>query len=187
MKKIMLLTGVLLSLPCLSACQKETNSTNSTSTSQETSSTTTISSETSISSSSQDETTQTSSSLQAQPVLDILGIQAGDYSSLVGTWSDNLGNTLTFDKYGALAEYPTVKMGPNSNIHNNVLELSVQNSEQMSSFRMVFIPQNITYSPTYEDGTSSPDASDTSKDRILIGQNIINSNPDYVYYRVDTP
>ncbi len=52
---------------------------------------------------------------------------------------------------------------------------------------MVFIPQNITYSPTYEDGTSSPDASDTSKDRILIGQNIINSNPDYVYYRVDTP
>ncbi|WP_239023190.1 DUF6287 domain-containing protein, partial [Streptococcus suis] len=91
-----------------------------TSTSQETSSTTTISSETSTSSSSQDETTQTSSSQQAQPVLDILSIQAGDYSSLVGTWRDNLGNTLTFDKYGALAEYPTVKMGPNSNIRNNV-------------------------------------------------------------------
>ncbi|CYW61598.1 hypothetical protein HO757_05955 [Streptococcus suis] len=187
MKKMMLLAGVLLSLSCFSACQKETNSTITTSTSQETSSTTTISSETSTSSSSQDETTQTSSSQQAQPVLDILGIQAGDYSSLVGTWRDNLGNTLTFDKYGALAEYPTVKMGPNSNIRNNVLELSVQNSEQTGSFRIVFIPQNIAYSPTYEDGTSSPDTSDTSKDRILIGQNIINSNPDYVYYRVDTP
>ncbi|HEL1550542.1 hypothetical protein [Streptococcus suis] len=69
MKKMMLLAGVLLSLSCFSACQKETNSTITTSTSQETSSTTTISSETSTSSSSQDETTQTSSSQQVQPSL----------------------------------------------------------------------------------------------------------------------
>lgn len=108
-------------------------------------------------------------------------IQAGDYTSLIGTWVNGQGYSLTFDATGLVEGSITdAVMG-----EDQLLRAHIYHNATNIGVTAIFVPQGIAI-PTahFEDGQEFADASDQSRDRILLTQSLTgHSDPSAFYYK----
>ena len=143
-----------------------------------TTSTATTSSTTTSSTTSQDSITTTEEKLSTQEEqtnaksqrIDEQAIQNGDFSTLVGTWRNGLGQEFTFDKNGLVnsGNIEKVRIG-----NHGTIEFSIR--EGISGYGMSIYPAGTTI--TWVD-------SDLSKNRLIAGQAAPTSS-EQVFYKVD--
>lgn len=145
-----------------STSSKEENSASSTGTSSETSEAT--------------QSSETSSTSENLTQMNISQLAAGDYSSIVGTWTNQNGNTLTFDKSG-LTDGNKIE----SVISNTNGSLTVNVRTGSTGFALVFLPKG-----TSDSKLTFTDNSDTSQDRMYGTQGGPTEQqfPNEVYYKV---
>ncbi|MGT2667427.1 DUF6287 domain-containing protein [Streptococcus rifensis] len=117
--------------------------------------------------------------LARQNSMDIKAIQRGDFSSLVGTWQNANGSTFVFDANG-LIETTNEVILEGTRIENGALHANLRAGNYGAM--MIFIPKD-TIMPIGTDGLE--DGSDTSRDRILSGHQLVVSDDSEFYYRVD--
>ncbi|WP_298729899.1 DUF6287 domain-containing protein [uncultured Granulicatella sp.] len=108
--------------------------------------------------------------------IDIEAIKNGDYSSLAGTWKNNKGQTYTFDANGLVGDYEIV--GNAREVNGFVMVGAKVKSAMAGGFNMIFIQAN---SPFIFNGIQDP--SDSSKDRIMVGQ-AYQGETDCFFYKV---
>lgn len=108
--------------------------------------------------------------------IDIEAIKNGDYSSLAGTWKNNKGQTYTFDANGLVGDYEIV--GNARELNGFVMVGAKVKSAMAGGFNMIFIQAN---SPFIFNGIQDP--SDSSKDRIMVGQ-AYQGETDRFFYKV---
>lgn len=195
MKQLLRYSSLFLCLLALTACQEAKekpaprSSSASTSESKSSSSSTSASQSSSSSTSSPAESstepapTPESSSTPATTGMDIAALQKQDYTSIAGTWQDEQGNTFVFDANGLVHEHYQVNPMNNATIENGVLSASyMPKTSPVGSGMIKFAPKGSSF-PTGVDGL--PDASDSTRDRIWMGQQGVFSNPATFYYRVE--
>ncbi|WP_161980047.1 DUF6287 domain-containing protein [Streptococcus sp. S784/96/1] len=179
---------VLCSLPVLLvACagkkeseskkQTETKVTRTT-TSQTSSTTTTMTSQTETTVTTEVTTAETTS-VPVQNTMNVEQVLAGDFSSVAGTWQNAKGQTYILDKDGLVADDLIIESTYWGGITEGIVTGSVRHS-QGTGFAMVFIPAGKVMPPDVY-----PDASDSTRDRILTGQAYQISDPDLFFYKID--
>lgn len=127
---------------------------------------------------------KTPTSQTATTAMNIAGIQANDYTSIIGTWKNAKGDTLVFDANGLTSDTLMVKLDY-AQLSDGVLSANLTpkpgvNGDGGSMIK--FAPAGTVY-PSGVDG--SQDASDVTKDRIWMGQQTIFSDPNAFYYKID--
>ena len=143
-----------------------------------TTSTATTSSTTTSSTTSQDSITTTEEKLSTQEEqtnagsqrIDEQAIQNGDFSTLVGTWRNGLGQEFTFDKNGLVnsGNIEKVRIG-----NHGTIEFSIR--EGISGYGMSIYPAGLIM-----DGLDT----DLTKNRLIAGQAAPTSS-EQVFYKVD--
>ena len=143
-----------------------------------TTSTATTSSTTTSSTTSQDSSTTTEEKLSTQEEqtnaksqrIDEQAIQNGDFSTLVGTWRNGLGQEFTFDKNGLVnsGNIEKVRIG-----NHGTIEFSIR--EGISGYGMSIYPAGLIM-----DGLDT----DLTKNRLIAGQAAPTSS-EQVFYKVD--
>ena len=143
-----------------------------------TTSTATTSSTTTSSTTSQDSSTTTEEKLSTQEEqtnaksqrIDEQAIQNGDFSTLVGTWRNGLGQEFTFDKNGLVnsGNIEKVRMGSHGTI-----EFSIRDG--ISGYGMSIYPAGLIM-----DGLDT----DLTKNRLIAGQ-AAPTRSEQVFYKVD--
>ena len=143
-----------------------------------TTSTATTSSTTTSSTTSQDSITTTEEKLSTQEEqtnaksqrIDEQAIQNGDFSTLVGTWRNGLGQEFTFDKNGLVnsGNIEKVRIG-----NHGTIEFSIR--EGISGYGMSIYPAGLIM-----DGLDT----DLTKNRLIAGQ-AAPTRSEQVFYRVD--
>ena len=143
-----------------------------------TTSTATTSSTTTSSTTSQDSITTTEEKLSTQEeqtnaksqIIDEQAIQNGDFSTLVGTWRNGLGQEFTFDKNGLVnsGNIEKVRIGSHGTI-----EFSIR--EGISGYGMSIYPAGLIM-----DGLDT----DLTKNRLIAGQ-AAPTRSEQVFYKVD--
>ena len=121
----------------------------------------------------------------AQKGINIVEIQNGDYSSLVGTWRNAEGHTIIFDKNGLVSEHSEIfTVKPEKD--GKILNLGVRpKGGGVGGHFILLIPAGVKAPETIGNGgVKIPDKSDTSRDRIFAGQNYT-GKPEHFHYRVD--
>lgn len=108
--------------------------------------------------------------------IDLQAIKNGDYSSLAGTWKNNKDQTYTFDANGLVGDYEIV--GNAREVNGFVMVGAKVKSAMAGGFNMIFIQAN---SPFIFNGIQDP--SDSSKDRIMVGQ-AYQGETDRFFYKV---
>lgn len=143
-----------------------------------TTSTATTSSTTTSSTTSQDSITTTEEKLSTQEEqtnaksqrIDEQAIQNGDFSTLVGTWRNGLGQEFTFDKNGLVnsGNIEKVRIG-----NHGTIEFSIR--EGISRYGMSIYPAGLIM-----DGLDT----DLTKNRLIAGQSAP-TRSEQVFYKVD--
>lgn len=143
-----------------------------------TTSTATTSSTTTSSTTSQDSITTTEEKLSTQEEqtnaksqrIDEQAIQNGDFSTLVGTWRNGLGQEFTFDKNGLVnsGNIEKVRIG-----NHGTIEFSIR--EGISGYGMSIYPAGLIM-----DGLDT----DLTKNRLIAGQSAP-TRSEQVFYKVD--
>lgn len=113
-------------------------------------------------------------------------IQNGDFSSIAGTWRNGLGWVLEFDKDGLTGKgFVTDGSGVVDRINpdHGYISGGIHSSKPNTAggAAISFLPAGTAMKP---DSDQNSDPSDTSKDRIWVGQQYI-WNSDSFFYRVD--
>lgn len=116
--------------------------------------------------------------------MDSQAILKGDYTSVIGTWQNKKGETLTFNTLGLTNGYSIV---PNSGqTMGQLATLSISADNAAGNGAILFlIPKEITLAAEHLDGTE--DVSDTGKDRMMLSQQSAwnaETLTDSVFYRV---
>lgn len=140
------------------------------------------------SSSSQSSTTSStstsSSSSEAkteQTGMDVTAIKDNNFQSLEGTWKNGNGNTLTFSKNQVTSPTDYEVQNANSSLENGYLRASLRTG--MYGAIIFFIPKGTTLPNV---SGNYPDASDNTKDRILVTQSGgTQSDAKQFYYKAD--
>ena len=147
--------------------QVSTTSTTTTSTTTTTSLTT---SQASVTTTEEKPSTQQEQAHSKSQEIDAQAIQSGDFSSLVGTWRNGLGQEFTFDKNGLVnsGNIEKVSLGNDGSIN-----FSVRTGN--TGFGMIIYPAGTTMK--WVD-------SDSSKNRLIAGQSVP-TNSEQVFYKVD--
>lgn len=115
-----------------------------------------------------------SQNIEYQQKMDVNQLLAGDYSSVVGTWENQRGQELVFTDQGLATQsvYTQDVTLSNGQITNGFYHAAVLSS------RLSFIPAGVS---------NNTDASDLSRDRMVITQNglvVTEDNLDTVFYKV---
>jgi len=149
-------------------------------------------SESSESSSSSQSSESTSSSSEAktesktetkteQTGMDVNAIKDNNFQSLEGTWKNGNGNSLTFSKDQVTAPTDYEVQNANSSLENGYLRASLRTG--MYGAIIFFIPKGTTLPNV---SGNNPDASDNTKDRILVTQSgDAQSDAKQFYYKAD--
>lgn len=147
--------------------QVSTTSTTTTSTTTTTSLTT---SQASVTTTEEKPSTQQEQAQPKSQEIDAQAIQNGDFSTLVGTWRNGLGQEFTFDKNGLVnsGNIDKVSLGNDGSIN-----FSVRSGN--TGFGMSVYPAGTTMK--WVD-------SDSSKNRLIAGQSVP-TNSEQVFYKVD--
>ncbi|MBJ8349197.1 DUF6287 domain-containing protein [Streptococcus zalophi] len=147
MKKIILLLPLTFLLFSLSACQ---------SSNQEKEKATTVTTTTQTTSDNVDETKQAGMSLT--------NIEKGDYTSIIGTWQNELGDTLVFNRDGLDSENLVIQ---GAFLRENNLELNiVPDDNNDEAYSLILVPAN-TIIPDSSFISGDGDTSDGKRDRMV--------------------
>ena len=128
---------------------------------------------------------ETKKEASAQKGMNIVEIQNGDYSSLVGTWRNAEGHTIIFDKNGLVSEHSEIfTVKPEKD--GKILNLGVRpKGGGVGGHFILLIPAGVKAPEVNTgNGTTKPVQSDNSRDRIFAGQNYT-GKPEHFHYRVD--
>ncbi|MBY5034513.1 DUF6287 domain-containing protein [Streptococcus gallolyticus] len=108
-------------------------------------------------------TTDRSSTEPEKTGMDIQAIKNGDYSSITGTWQNEEGDSLVFDKSGILSTGLIVTGSPKED--QGILQGSVYHQSGGGGFILLFVPKGVAIpqSHFYE----GKDTTDTSRDRLI--------------------
>ena len=106
-----------------------------------------------------------------------------DFSSIKGTWKNNKGGEVTFDEYGFTNGAVLTDTVPK--IVNNMVRFGMTSSSGVGGASVILIPKGVVHPDINVGDTTFKDASDSSKDRLLITQSVDTlSNPNEFYYKV---
>ena len=158
-----------------SAGKSESSESSSSSQSSTTSSTSTSSS------SSEAKTESKTDTKTEQTGMDVTAIKDNNFQSLEGTWKNGNGNTLTFSKNQVTSPTDYEVQNANSSLENGYLRASLRTG--MYGAIIFFIPKGTTLPNV---SGNYPDASDNTKDRILVTQSGgTQSDAKQFYYKAD--
>lgn len=158
-----------------SAGKSESSESSSSSQSSTTSSTSTSSS------SSEAKTESKTDTKTEQTGMDVTAIKDNNFQSLEGTWKNGNGNTLTFSKNQVTSPTDYEVQNANSSLENGYLRASLRTG--MYGAIIFFIPKGTTLPNV---SGNYPDASDNTKDRILVTQSGgAQSDAKQFYYKAD--
>lgn len=190
-RNLYLLIGLFLTVFLLIGCSMQKNpKSESSSTSQKTTLQTKQSSEKSTdakqTTEAHSESSQSSSHSNNEETLapiDTDAVLKADYSSMVGTWKNEEGQTLTFDQRGLTTPGMTVSL-LNIDQDGNLL-LNVETGTK-KNLTLYIVPANKTLSNQYFSNGQS-DESDKTKDRIVSSESLNSGKfTNRVYYHVST-
>ena len=135
----------------------------------------------SSSSSSEAKTESKTETKTDQTGMDVNAIKDNNFQSLEGTWKNGNGNSLTFSKDQVTAPTDYEVQNANSSLENGYLRASLRTG--MYGAIIFFIPKGTTLPNVSGD---YPDASDNTKDRILVTQSGSGqSDAKQFYYKAD--
>ena len=138
-------------------------------------------SSTSTSSSSSAKTESKTDAKTEQTGMDVTAIKDNNFQSLEGTWKNGNGNTLTFSKNQVTSPTDYEVQNANSSLENGYLRASLRTG--MYGAIIFFIPKGTTLPNV---SGNYPDASDNTKDRILVTQSGgTQSDAKQFYYKAD--
>lgn len=158
-----------------SAGKSESSESSSSSQSSTTSSTSTSSS------SSEAKTESKTDAKTEQTGMNVTAIKDNNFQSLEGTWKNGNGNTLTFSKNQVTSPTDYEVQNANSSLENGYLRASLRTG--MYGAIIFFIPKGTTLPNV---SGNYPDASDNTKDRILVTQSgDAQSDAKQFYYKAD--
>ena len=158
-----------------SAGKSESSESSSSSQSSTTSSTSTSSS------SSEAKTESKTDAKTEQTGMDVTAIKDNNFQSLEGTWKNGNGSTLTFSKNQVTSPTDYEVQNANSSLENGYLRASLRTG--MYGAIIFFIPKGTTLPNV---SGNYPDASDNTKDRILVTQSGgTQSDAKQFYYKAD--
>lgn len=158
-----------------SAGKSESSESSSSSQSSTTSSTSTSSS------SSEAKTESKTDAKTEQTGMNVTAIKDNNFQSLEGTWKNGNGNTLTFSKDQVTSPTDYEVQNANSSLENGYLRASLRTG--MYGAIIFFIPKGTTLPNV---SGNYPDASDNTKDRILVTQSGgAQSDAKQFYYKAD--
>lgn len=177
-------------LVLLAACSTTTQqSTNQSSSSQQvstenikstTGSTTSTLSEASTTSSENATVVASSTTESDLPLVNTGAVLKANYTSMAGTWQNASGDELVFDDKGLATEGLTADFLDID--QNGILLLNVQTGTKINE-TVYIIPANTIFPESYLNGNQ--DTSDTSKDRLIISEDISSQDlANKVYYHV---
>lgn len=131
--------------------------------------------------SSENATVVTSSTTESDlPLVNTGAVLKADYTSMVGTWQNASGDELVFDDKGLATEGLTADFLDID--QNGILLLNVQTGTKINE-TVYIIPANTIFPESYLNGNQ--DTSDTSKDRLIISEDISSQDlANKVYYHV---
>lgn len=116
-----------------------------------------------------------------QTGMDVNAIKDNNFQSLEGTWKNGNGNTLTFSKNQVTSPTDYEVQNTNSSLENGYLRASLRTG--MYGAIIFFIPKGTTLPNV---SGNYPDASDNTKDRILVTQSgDAQSDAKQFYYKAD--
>ncbi|WP_295592505.1 DUF6287 domain-containing protein [uncultured Streptococcus sp.] len=146
------------------------------------SSTTSSTSSTSTSSSSSEAKTESKTDAKTEQTgMDVTAIKDNNFQSLEGTWKNGNGSTLTFSKNQVTSPTDYEVQNANSSLENGYLRASLRTG--MYGAIIFFIPKGTTLPNV---SGNYPDASDNTKDRILVTQSGgTQSDAKQFYYKAD--
>ena len=132
------------------------------------------------------DSSKSASSSKKSSGMNIQEIQNGDFSSIAGTWRNGLGWVLEFDKDGLTGKgFVTDGSGVVDRINpdHGYISGGIHSSKPNTAggAAISFLPAGTPMKP---DSNQNSDPSDTSKDRIWVGQQYI-WDTDSFFYRVD--
>ena len=153
----------------------------SASTSDSTESSSSSQSSESSSSSSEAKTESKTETKTDQTGMDVNAIKDNNFQSLEGTWKNGNGSSLTFSKDQVTAPTDYEVQNANSSLENGYLRASLRTG--MYGAIIYFIPKGTTLPNV---SGNYPDASDNTKDRILVTQSgSAQSDAKQFYYKAD--
>ena len=113
--------------------------------------------------------------------MDVNAIKDNNFQSLEGTWKNGNGSSLTFSKDQVTAPTDYEVQNANSSLENGYLRASLRTG--MYGAIIYFIPKGTTLPNV---SGNNPDASDNTKDRILVTQSgDAQSDAKQFYYKAD--
>lgn len=111
-------------------------------------------------------------------------IQQKNFSSIKGTWKNNKGGVITFDENGFTNGDVLTPKAPI--IKNNMVEFGMTSSSGIGGAHVIIIPKGVVHPSVNAGDTTYEDASDSSKDRLLITQNDSSlKDPNEFYYKIN--
>lgn len=183
MKKVFLTVNLALSILFVTACSNNVSKETVSSKSEisKSSSTSTKAQKESSSTSKNENSDNESSTKSVASGLNITEIQSSNFSTLVGTWRNGQGESITFDNNGIVEPHDRTLDVSNSSVENGILKASLK--IDFYGAMILFAPKGTTFQAGI-DGSS--DGSDNSKDRILVTQQLIYSDSSKFFYKVDS-
>lgn len=110
-------------------------------------------------------------------------IHQKNFGSIKGTWKNNKGGEVTFDENGFTNGAVLTPAAPQ--IVNNMAKFGMGSSSGPGGASVTLIPQGVVHPDFNAGDTTYTDASDSSKDRLLIAQYAgALSDPNEFYYKV---
>ena len=110
-------------------------------------------------------------------------IHQKNFSSIKGTWKNNKGVEVTFDENGFTNGLVLTDTVPK--IVNNMVRFGMTSSSGVGGASVILIPKGVVHPDINVGDTTFKDASDSSKDRLLITHSVDTvSNPNEFYYKV---
>ena len=118
-----------------------------------------------------------------EPGAHLAEIYQKNFSSIKGTWKNNNGVEVTFDENGFTNGLVLTDTVPK--IVNNMVRFGMTTSSGVGGASVILIPKGVVHPDNNVGDTVFKDASDSSKERLLITQSVDTlSNPNEFYYKV---
>ena len=119
--------------------------------------------------------------------MNLSSIQNGDFSSISGTWRNSAGVELVFDKHGLVSDNSQVSIEHAKEIDHYLKTSLLPKNGGAGGSALAFLPAGVslTMSVTSSSDNSYTDTSDTTKDRLWSGQQLINGHTDGFFYKVE--
>ena len=119
--------------------------------------------------------------------MNLSSIQNGDFSSISGTWRNSAGVELVFDEHGLVSDNSQVSIEHAKEIDHYLKTSLLPKNGGAGGSALAFLPAGVslTMSVTSSSDNSYTDTSDTTKDRLWSGQQLINGHTDGFFYKVE--